>query len=176
MQSKNKLESSDIKIKVVSLARCSKVVKGGRKFSFSVLSIAGNSKGMIGIGLGRANELADAKDKSEQNARKSMVRIPLRDGRTLHHDIRHKFCSGVVEMRSAPPGTGIIAGGAVRTLLESAGFKDAVVKLTSSTNPHNALKAALGGLMKIRPAKKIAEKRGKKVSQILGNNSSKDIG
>ncbi|WHQ47169.1 MAG: 30S ribosomal protein S5 [Candidatus Midichloria sp.] len=168
MQQKSKVENSDVKVMVAKVGRCAKAVKGGRKFTFSVLSIAGDGKGKVGIGLGKAGEVADARDKAEQNAKKNMIRILLRDSRTLHHDIEMKFCSGKVKMRAAPAGTGIIAGGAIRILCEVLGIKDIVVKSIASTNPHNMVKAAVHGLENIRSLRYIAEKRGKKVGDIVG--------
>jgi small subunit ribosomal protein S5 len=163
-----KKENSDIKVIVARVGRCAKAVKGGRRFTFSVLSIAGDGKGKVGIGLGKAAEVADAKDKADQNARKNIAKIHLRDSRTLHHDIEHKFCSGRVRMRSAPAGTGVIAGGPLRALCEALGIKDVVIKSIGSSNPHNMVKAALHGLKKIRSVRYVAEKRGKKASDIVG--------
>jgi len=165
---KSKTEHSDIKVMVARVGRCAKAVKGGRKLTFSVLSIAGNGKGMVGIGLGKAMEISDAKDKAEQNAKNNMQRIYLRENRTLHHDVENKFCSGRVKMRAAPAGTGIIAGGAVRILCEVLGIRDIVVKSVASTNPHNMVKAALYGFKKIKSLRYIAEKRGKKIGDIVG--------
>lgn len=172
MQQKNKLENSDIKVMIAKVGRCAKAVKGGRKFTFSVLSVAGDGRGKVGIGLGKAAEVADAKDKADQNARKNMIRVPLRDNRTLHHDIEVKFCSGKVKMRAAPPGTGIIAGGAARVLCEVLGIKDVVIKSVASTNPHNMIKAVSHGLKKIKSLRYIAEKRGKKIGDMVGVRES----
>lgn len=173
MQQKNKnLKKSDVKVIVAKVSRCSKTVKGGRKFTFSVTSVAGDQKGHVGVGLGRAGEVADARNKADQNARKNMIKIPLKENRTLHHDMVHKFCSGKVAMRSAPQGTGIIAGGALRALCEALGIKDVVIKSVGSTNPHNMIKAALYGLKRSRSPKYIAEKRNKKVSDIFGKRRS----
>ena len=142
-------------------------MKGGRRFSFSAIVVVGDGKGRIGIGLGKATEVTDARSKATQAARKSMVRIPLRDGRTLHHDITAKFCSGKIIIRAAPAGTGVIAGGSVRSMLEVLGVKDVVAKSLGSTNPHNMLKAAMKALLDTHSPRFIAEKRGKKVSEIV---------
>ncbi|RZI45575.1 30S ribosomal protein S5 [Rickettsiales endosymbiont of Peranema trichophorum] len=154
--------------KLVYVSRCVKVVKGGRKFSFSAIVVSGDGKGKIGIGLGKAAEVMDAREKAVHLARKQMIRIPLRDGRTLHHDITASYCSGKVIMRSAPSGTGVIAGGAVRSLLEVLGIQDVVVKSVGTSNPHNMLKAAMKGLKQIKSPRYIAQKRGKKVGEIVG--------
>ena len=153
---------------IARVGRCAKAVKGGRRFTFSVLAIAGDGKGKVGIGLGKAAEVADARDKADQNARKNISKVYLRDSRTLHHDIETKFCSGRVKMRSAPAGTGVIAGGPLRALCEALGIKDVVIKSIGSTNPHNMVKAALKGLKQIKSLRHIAEKRGKKVGDIIG--------
>ena len=153
---------------IARVGRCAKAVKGGRRFTFSVLAIAGDGKGKVGIGLGKAAEVADARDKADQNARKNIAKIHLRDNRTLHHDIETKFCSGRVKMRSASAGTGVIAGGPLRALCEALGIKDVVIKSIGSSNPHNMVKAALSGLRKIRSLRYVAEKRGKKISDIIG--------
>lgn len=164
---KNKKEMSDeIYEKLVYVGRNAKVVKGGRRFSMAAIVIAGQ-KGHIGVGLGKASEVLDAREKAASLARKRMLKVPLRDGRTLHHDITGTFGSGKVIMRSAPAGTGIIAGGPVRAICEALGIKDVVAKSIGSTNPHNIIKATLEALKQIRSPRFIAEKRGKKVGEIV---------
>jgi len=152
--------------KLVYVGRCTKVVKGGRRFRFSAVVVVGDKRGRVGLGLGKALELIDARAKASKVARKNLVKIPLRDGRTIHHDIRFKSGAGLVMIKSAPSGTGVIAGGAMRSLMEVLGVKDVVSKSIGSSNPHNMLAAALKGLMSIDSPKFIAEKRGKKISYL----------
>ena len=152
--------------RLVKVNRCTAVTKGGRKFSFSVIVVVGDKKGKVGYGLGKAAEVMDAKAKASDEARKNMFKIPLREGRTLHHDIVGKFCSGKVIMRAAPAGTGVIAGGPTRPLFEVLGVKDIVAKSVGSNNPHNVVKAAIMGLRNISTPKMIADKRGKKLAEI----------
>lgn len=153
--------------RLVNVRRCTKVVKGGRKFSFSALVVVGDGKGRVGYGKGNANEIPDARNKATAEARNNMIRVPLKDGRTLHHDIVAKFCSGKVIMRSAPAGTGIIAGGALRPFLEVLGIKDIVVKSIGSSNPHTMVRAAMEALKSVRSPRYIAEKRGKPLGEII---------
>lgn len=153
--------------KLVDVRRCTKVVKGGRRFSFSADVVVGDGKGRVGYGQGKASEITDARAKATAAAKRNMMRIPLKDGRTLHHDVIAKFCSGKVIMRSAPAGTGIIAGGALRPFLEVLGVKDVVVKSLGSSSPHNMIKAAIKALMSVRSPRFIAEKRGKSVGEII---------
>ena len=158
--------------KLVKVNRCTKVTKGGRKFSFSVIVVVGDKKGKVGYGLGKADEVMDAKRKASDEARKNMFKIPLREGRTLHHDIVGKFCSGKVVMRAAPAGTGVIAGGPTRPLFEVLGIKDIVAKSVGSNNPHNVVKAAIMGLRNINTPKMIADKRGKKLAEIASQRET----
>jgi small subunit ribosomal protein S5 len=160
-------------VKLVHINRCTKVVKGGRRLSFSSLVVVGDGKGKVGFGKGNANEINDAKNKATAAAKRNMIRVPLKDGRTLHHDVVAKFCSGKVIMRSAPAGTGVIAGGALRPFLEALGIKDIVVKSIGSSNPHTMVRAAMEALKSVRSPRYIAEKRGKSVGEIIRykNNS-----
>jgi small subunit ribosomal protein S5 len=153
--------------KLVKVNRCTSVAKGGRKFSFSVIMVAGNKKGKLGYGLGKAAEVMSAKAKASSQARKNMFNIPLKEGRTLHHDVIGKFCSSKVIMKAAPSGTGIIAGGSARLLFEVLGVKDVVAKSVASNNPHNVVKAVINGLRNISSPRMIADKRGKKVTEII---------
>ena len=153
--------------KLVDVRRCTKVVKGGRRFSFSADVVVGDGKGRAGYGQGKASEITDARAKATASAKRNMMRVPLKDGRTLHHDVSAKFCSGSVIMRSAPAGTGIIAGGALRPFLEVLGIKDIVVKSIGSSSPHNMIKAAIKALASVRSPRFIAEKRGKSVGEII---------
>lgn len=169
---KNNTTPQDVNIKAIYVGKTCKVVKGGRKFRFSVLVLAGDGKGRIGLGLGKAIEAADAKEKAANNARKNMIKIPLRDGRTIHHNVIGKFGSGKVLMRSAPSGTGIIAGGSIRTVMELLGIKDIVVKSLGSSNPHNMVKAALEGLLSTVSPKFVAEKRNISIGEIVNQRDS----
>lgn len=153
---------------LVYVGRCAKVVKGGRKFSFAAIIVAGDKRGRVGIGLGKAPEVVGAKEKAAKEARRTMFKVPLRDGRTLHHDIQAYFCSAKIVLRPAPAGTGIIAGGAVRAILEVLGVKDVVAKAIGTTNPHNIAKAAISALKMTCSPRHIADKRGKKVFEIVG--------
>lgn len=171
-----KVESGDIIERVVFVGKSTKVVKGGRRFTFGAIVVAGDQKGRVGIGLGKASEVIEAREKASKEARRSMVRIPLRDGRTLHHDTEARFCSAGVIMRSAPAGTGIIAGGAVRIICELLGIKDVVAKSIGTTNPHNMIKAVMLALQGTHSPRYIAEKRNKKVGEVLGKRHGEVAG
>lgn len=162
------VEESDLIEKLVYIGRVAKVVKGGRRFGFSALVVVGDGKGRVGVGLGKAKEVAEAKSKATQAAKRAMIRVPLREKRTLHHDVAGRFDSGRVIMRSAPPGTGIIAGGPVRALFEALGVQDVVAKSHGTSNPHNMVKAALVALKKLRSPRELAAMRGKKIGEIIG--------
>ncbi|MBT7895604.1 MAG: 30S ribosomal protein S5, partial [Flavobacteriales bacterium] len=127
--------------KLVSVNRVTKVVKGGRNFGFSVIIIAGDQKGMVGYGVGKAKDISEAKIKASKLAKKNMIRVPLKQNRTIHHDISTKFGAAKVILRTAPPGTGIIAGGAMRAVFESVGIHDIVAKSLTTSNPYNLVKA-----------------------------------
>ena len=160
------MESSEFKEKLVSIDRITKVVKGGRRFAFSALVVAGNYSGSLGIGHAKAKQVPDAIKKATQTAKNNMFKIPLREGRTLHHDILSKDGAGKVLLRSAPSGTGIIAGGPIRAACEVAGIKDVVAKSLGSSNPLNVLRACIKGLKNQNSPKKIANTRGKKIAEI----------
>ncbi len=153
--------------KLVDIRRCTKVVKGGRRFSFAAVVVVGDGNGKVGYGSGKATEVTDARTKATQFAKKNMIRVPLRDGRTLHHDVVAKFCASKVIMRAAPAGTGVIAGGALRALFEVLGIKDVVVKSIGSSNPTNIIKAAIQGLKSIRSPRFIGEKRDRSVGNVI---------
>ena len=163
----NKSEENDLIEKLVSINRVAKVVKGGRRFGFAALVVVGDGQGKVGIGANKAREVPEAIRKASVHARKKLIQVPLREGRTLHHDILGKFGKGLVMMRSAPAGTGIIAGGPVRAVFEALGVSDVVVKSIGSSNPHNMIKAALNGLMRSSSPRKIALRRGKRVADII---------
>lgn len=160
-------QQDDLVEKLVDINRVAKVVKGGRRFGFAALMIVGDQKGRVGIGSGKAKEVPEAMRKAGESARRQIVRIPLREGRTLHHDVTGHFGAGKVILRSAPPGTGIIAGGPMRAIFEALGVHDVVAKAQGTSNPHNMVKATLDALQKIESPRQIASRRGKKVADLL---------
>jgi len=161
------------KEKLVAINRITKVVKGGRRFGFAALVVVGNQKGSIGIGQGKSKQVPDAIKKATEFAKKKQIKIPLKEGRTLHHDVKGKSGSGKVIMRSAPAGTGIIAGGPVRALCDVLGIQDVVAKSIGSSNPHNVLKACIKGLITQNSPKILSAIRGKKISEIVQVRESK---
>lgn len=164
---KNLQGNNELSELLVSVRRVTTVTKGGRKFSFSILVVVGDEKGKVGCGIGKHAELSEARVKAVNAAKKSMIKVYLREGRTLHHDIKSKFCSGEVTMRSAKAGTGIIAGGAIRSVFEVLGIKDVVAKSTRSNNPHNVIRAVFKAFNKMLSPRQVASKRGKKISEIV---------
>ena len=160
------MDKIEFKDKLVSINRITKVVKGGRRFTFSALVVVGNYAGSVGVGYAKAKQVPDAIRKATQNAKKNLIKIPLRDGRTLHHDIIAKDGAGKVLLRSAPSGTGIIAGGPIRATCEVAGIKDIVAKSMGSSNPINVLRACIKGLKNQNSPKFIANLRGKKIAGV----------
>ena len=164
---------SEFKEKLVAINRITKVVKGGRRFGFAALVVVGNQKGSIGIGQGKSKQVPDAIKKATEVAKKSQIQIPLKEGRTLHHDVKGKNGSGKVFMRSAPAGTGIIAGGPVRAVCEVLGIQDVVAKSLGSANPHNVVKACVNGLASQSSPKQLSLIRGKKISEIVLSRESK---
>ena len=160
----NNLEFKD---KLVSINRITKVVKGGRRFGFSALVVVGNQIGSIGVGYGKAKQVPDAIKKATETAKNNLLKIPLRDGRTLHHDVIGKDGAGKVLLRSAPSGTGIIAGGPIRAACEVLGIKDIVAKSLGSANPHNVIRACINALIKQNSPKNISILRNKKISEII---------
>ena len=160
------MNNSEFKDKLVSINRITKVVKGGRRFAFSALVVVGDQSGSIGIGHGKAKQVPDAIKKATETAKKKLTKIPLREGRTIHHDVLGKDGAGKVLLRSAPSGTGIIAGGAIRSICEVIGIQDIVAKSLGSSNPNNVLRACLKGLKSQKTPKQISILRGKKISEI----------
>ena len=156
--------NNELKDKLVSINRITKVVKGGRRFAFSALVVVGNQAGSIGVGHGKAKQVPDAIKKATETAKNNIFKIPLREGRTLHHDVLGKDGAGKVLLRSAPSGTGIIAGGPVRAACEVLGIKDIVAKSLGSSNPMNVLRACISGLKSQNSPKIIAHMRGKDIS------------
>ena len=160
-------EESDLIDRLVGINRVSKVVKGGRNFSFAALVVVGDGKGRVGFGTGKAREVPEAIRKATDNAKKNMVRIALREGRTLHHDVEGHFGAGHVVLRSAPAGTGVIAGGPMRAIFETMGVQDVVCKSNGSQNPHNMIKATFAALNRCASPRSVAARRGLKVSDII---------
>ncbi len=162
-------EGSDLIEKLVGINRVSKTVKGGKRFAMAALVVIGDGKGRIGIGTGKSREVPEAVKKATEAAKRKMRRIPLREGRTLHHDVRGVYGAGEVVLRAAPAGTGIIAGGPMRAVFEALGMQDVVAKSVGTSNPHNMIKATFAALDKMASPRAVATRRGKKVSDILGN-------
>lgn len=158
--------------KLVAINRVAKVVKGGKKFSFSALVVVGDGKGRVGFATGKAREVSDAVKKASEKAKRSLVRIPLRESRTLHHDVFGRFGSGKVVLRSAVSGTGIIAGGAMRAVFEALGIQDVVSKCIGSANPHNMVRATFDALRSTVSPRYIASKRGKRIGEVTSRRVS----
>jgi small subunit ribosomal protein S5 len=154
-----KASEIDLQEKVVSINRVAKVVKGGRRFSFSAIVVVGDGKGVVGYGLGKANEVVDAIAKGVDDAKKNLVKVPLFRS-TVPHEAIGKYSGGLVLLKPASAGTGVIAGGAMRAVLESAGVKDVLAKSKGSSNPHNVVKATFDALMQMRDAYTVAQQRG----------------
>ncbi|WCR54555.1 MAG: 30S ribosomal protein S5 [Wolbachia endosymbiont of Ctenocephalides orientis wCori] len=169
MAVKNLQNNNDLSELLVSVRRVTTVTKGGRRFSFSILVVVGDEKGRVGCGIGKHAEVAEARIKAVNAAKRSMIRVYLRQGRALHHDIKAKFCSGEIVLRAARPGTGIIAGGAIRSVFEVLGIKDVVAKSTRSNNPHNVICAVFEAFDNMLSPRQVASKRGKKISDIVVN-------
>ena len=162
-------ENKEFNEHLVTINRVAKVVKGGRRFGFAAIMIVGDNKGRVGYGTGKAKEVPEAVRKATEDAKTKMVRVHLKDNRTLHHDVVGRFGAGKVILRSASPGTGIIAGGPMRALFESLGIKDVVAKSTGTSNPHNMLKATFDAFKQSESPKSIASKRSKKVSEVISS-------
>ena len=160
-------ENKDFSEHLVTINRVAKVVKGGRRFGFAAIMIVGDTKGRVGYGTGKAKEVPEAVRKATEDAKNKMVRVHLKDNRTLHHDITGRFGAGKVVLRSAAPGTGIIAGGPMLALFESLGIKDVVAKSTGTSNPHNMLKATFDAFKQSESPKSVAAKRSKKISEVV---------
>ncbi|OIP83745.1 MAG: 30S ribosomal protein S5 [Rhodobacterales bacterium CG2_30_65_12] len=161
-------ETPEFADRLVAINRVSKTVKGGKRFGFAALVVVGDQKGRVGFGKGKAKEVPEAIRKATESAKRAMVRIPLKEGRTLHHDVEGRHGAGRVVMRTAPEGTGIISGGPMRAVFEMLGIKDVVSKSIGSQNPYNMIRATLDGLSKVASPRSVAQRRGKKVAEILG--------
>ena len=161
-------EGEDLIEKLVHINRVSKTVKGGKRFGFAALVVVGDGKGRVGFGHGKAREVPEAINKATAAAKKAMVRVPLKDGRTLHHDGKGRFGAGKVTVRTAPPGTGIIAGGPMRAVFESLGVADVVTKSVGTSTPFNMIRATFEALKDQTSPRSVAQRRGKKVADLLG--------
>ncbi len=160
--------------KLVHINRVAKVVKGGKRFGFAALVVVGDGKGRVGFGHGKAREVPEAINKATAAAKKKMIRVPLKEGRTLHHDGRGHFGAGKVNVRSAPAGTGIIAGGPMRAVFESLGVHDVVTKSIGTSNPYNMIRATFDALVNQTSPKSVAQRRGKKVADLLGRGGASE--
>jgi len=160
-------ETPEFADRLVAINRVSKTVKGGKRFGFAALVVVGDQKGRVGFGKGKAKEVPEAIRKATEAAKRGMIRVPLREGRTLHHDVEGRHGAGKVVMRTAPQGTGIIAGGPMRAVFEMVGMQDVVAKSLGSQNPYNMIRATMDGLKKEASPRSVAQRRGKKVADIL---------
>ena len=160
-------EGPELIEKLVFINRVAKVVKGGRRFGFAALVVVGDGKGRVGQGHGKAKEVPEAIRKATEAAKKSMVRIPLKEGRTLHHDVEGRFGAGKVVFRTAPPGTGIIAGGPSRAVMEALGVADVVAKSNGTSNPYNLVRATIDALQRTQSPRQVAQRRSIKVADVL---------
>ena len=174
---RNKREEEDDGIieKLVHINRVSKTVKGGKRFGFAALVVVGDGQGRVGFGHGKAREVPEAITKATAAARKKMIRVPLKEGRTLHHDGNGRFGAGKVTVRTAPPGTGIIAGGPMRAVFESLGVADVVTKSVGTSNPYNMIRATFEALQDQTSPKSVAQRRGKKVADLLGRGGASAV-
>ncbi len=163
-----RVKSSEIELKdrLVAINRVTKVTKGGRHFSFAAIVVVGNENGVVGYGLGKANEVTEAIQKGIDDAKKNLIRVPIRNG-SIPHEITAKYCSSRVFMKPAASGTGVIAGGAMRAVLESVGVKDVLCKSKGSSNPHNVVKATFEALAELRDAYTVAQERGVKLEKVF---------
>jgi small subunit ribosomal protein S5 len=166
----------DIIDKLVTINRVAKVVKGGRRFAFAALVVVGDQKGRVGYGAGKAREVPEAIRKATERAKRAMIRVPMKEGRTLHHDVEGNYGAGSVILRTAPAGTGIIAGGPLRAVFETLGMGDVVAKSLGSRNPHNMVKATFAALQRVASPRSVANRRGKKVAELFGRPPQAVIG
>lgn len=165
-------EEPELHEKLVAVNRVAKVVKGGRRFGFAALVVVGDGRGRVGTGHGKAKEVPEAIRKATDQAKRQMIRVPLREGRTLHHDVKGAYGSGKVTLRSAPKGTGVIAGGPMRAIFDCLGVQDVVAKSIGTSNPYNMVNATFDALKNMQSPRQVASRRGKKVSDIVSNRES----
>lgn len=171
-QDRQDKEQSEFVERLVGINRVAKVVKGGRRFAFAALVVVGDGKGCVGFGHGKAKEVPDAIKKATEQAKRNMIRVPLREGRTIHHDAQGKAGAGKVYIRSAPPGKGIIAGGPMRAVFEALGIQDVVAKAIGSNNPYSMVNATFDALKNTQSPRHVAARRHKKVSEIVSNREA----
>ena len=164
---RDRKEDSDLIDKLVHINRVAKVVKGGRRFGFAALVVVGDGNGKVGFGHGKAREVPEAIRKATDSAKQKLIRVPLREGRTLHHDVKGHFGAGFVTLRAAPPGTGVIAGGPMRAVFEALGVGDVVSKSLGTSNPYNMVRATFDALKNQQSPRMVAARRGRSVSEIL---------
>ncbi|MGV8948166.1 MAG: 30S ribosomal protein S5 [Candidatus Paracaedibacter sp.] len=167
-----KKEDQELIEKLVSVRRVTKVVKGGKNLRFSALVVLGDGKGKVGFGAGKAREVPDAVRKATEQAKRAMIRVPLREGRTLHHDVKGKFGAGSVNLRMAPAGTGIIAGGPMRAVFEALGLQDVVSKSVGTSNYYNVVRATFNALTNMTSPRQVATKLGRKVPEIIARRDA----
>ena len=172
-QSRDRDENEFVE-RLVGINRVAKVVKGGRRFGFAAIVVVGDGKGRVGHGTGKAREVPEAIRKATEAARRALVRVPLREGRTLHHDMHGHYGAGRVVVRAAKPGTGIIAGGPMRAIFEALGVHDVVAKSVGTSNPHNMIRATFEALGRATNPRAVAARRGKKVSDLIGRRGEAD--
>ncbi len=161
-------EGPELIEKLVAVNRVAKVVKGGKRFGFAAIVVIGDGKGRVGYGKGKAKEVPDAIKKATDYAKRRMIRVAMREGRTLHHDVKAAYGAGSVVLRAAPAGTGVIAGGAQRAIFEALGIQDIVAKSVGSTNPHNLIRATFEALQMVQSPRMVATRRGKRVGDLFG--------
>lgn len=166
-------EGNELVERLVGINRVSKTVKGGRRFAFAALMVVGDGKGRVGHGHAKSREVPEAIKKATEQAKRRMIRVPLREGRTLHHDVRGRHGAGKVTLRSAVPGTGIIAGGPMRAVFEALGVQDVVAKAVGSSNPYSMVNATFDALSSMQSPRQVATRRGKKVSDVVSGREAK---
>ncbi len=170
----NEREEPELLERLVGINRVAKTTKGGRNMAFAALMVVGDGKGRVGYGSGKAKEVPEAIRKATEQAKRNMIRVPLREGRTLHHDVKGRYGAGRVFMRSAPKGTGIIAGGPMRAVFEALGIHDVVAKAIGSNNPYSMVNATFAGLKEIQSPRHVASRRNKKVAEIVAGRGEKE--
>jgi small subunit ribosomal protein S5 len=168
-------ETPEFADRLVAINRVSKTVKGGKRFGFAALVVVGDQRGRVGFGKGKAKEVPEAIRKATEQAKRSLIRVPLKDARTLHHDMEGRHGAGKVVMRTAVAGTGIIAGGPMRAVFEMLGLQDVVAKSIGSTNPYNMIRATIDGLKSETSPRMVAARRGKKVAEILNKPAAEVV-